>query len=155
MKKLALASGLAVYVIFGASYVSLAADRADNSGRVGSASRDSRPASAVIGTNSRLLFVNQALYPDTSASDTAIAASAAAHGAQERADMAVSVTSRTDLQLLFVNEALYPDTSANDSAITASASAHGDQERADMAQPDTTSTDTQRMFCDGDICIVP
>ena len=152
MRKLALAIGLSVYVLFGASRVSLAADVAG--GRISSASRDSRPAAAVVVTNSRLLFVNQALYPDTIITETTITASAAAHGDQERADMAQLYASRTDTQLRFVNEALYPDTIATESTITASAAAHGDQERADMAQPDTTSTQAPRQFCDSVLCVL-
>jgi hypothetical protein len=49
----------------------------------------------------QLLFVNEALYPDTTATGAAITASAAAHGDQERADMAQLDTTSTDTQRLF------------------------------------------------------
>jgi hypothetical protein len=96
MKKLALAIGLGVYVLFGASRAALAADVAG--GRLTFASRDQSPATAVIGTNSRLLFVNVALYPDTT--DSIITASASAHGEQERADMSQPYTSADRQRLI-------------------------------------------------------
>src|ERR671931_1785390 len=108
MKKLALAIGLGVYVLFGASRAALAADVAG--GRLTFASRGQSPATAVIGTNSRLLFVNVALYPDTTGPDSLITASTSAHGDQERADMTAAAVIGTNSRLLFVNVALYPDT---------------------------------------------
>jgi len=152
MKKLALAISLGAYIAFSASASALAALRIDNAAGVASI-RDSRVAWSVTGTNARLLFLNEALYPETT---SAVTSSLSAHGDQERADMAQPYTTSsvtgTNARLLFVNEALYPETTI---AVTSSLSAHGDQERADMAQNSTTSTETQRMFCEGDICIVP
>ena len=66
MKKLALAIGLGAYIVFSASASSLAALRADTAAGI-AANRDSRLAWSVTGTNARLLFLNEALYPDTSA----------------------------------------------------------------------------------------
>jgi hypothetical protein len=63
VKKLALAIGFAAYVVFGASSGSLAASKIDNGAGV-SATRDSRIWSETA-TNARLLFVNEAFYPDT------------------------------------------------------------------------------------------
>jgi hypothetical protein len=97
MKKLALAIGLAAYVVFGASSGSLAAYRVDNGAGVAS-NRDSRIWSETA-TNARLLFLNEAFYPETAV--TAGAASPAAHGIQERADMAQPYTASTDAQRMF------------------------------------------------------
>ena len=99
MKKLALAIGLGAYIAFGASAGSLAALRSDN-GAGTAANRDSRIAWSVTGTNARLLFLNEALYPDTSTA-TAVTSSRGAHGNQERADMAQPSTRSTDTQRLF------------------------------------------------------
>jgi hypothetical protein len=68
MKKLALAIGLGAYIVFGASGGTLAAYR-DDGAASRSAIRDSRVWSET-GTNPRLLFVNQQLYPDTIIWDT-------------------------------------------------------------------------------------
>jgi hypothetical protein len=152
MKKLALAIGFAASVVFGASSGSLAASKIDNGAGVAT-NRDSRVAPwSETATNARLLFLNEAYYPETTAGDSVVVA----HGKQERADTAQSSTSRTletttDARLLITNEALYPETTAIDSVVVA----HGKQERADTAQTDTSSTDTERLFCEGDICIVP
>jgi hypothetical protein len=78
MKKLALAIGLGSYIVFGASGGTLASERADNTAGV-AAVVDSRVAWSEIGTNARLLFLNQQLYPDTVASD--IEASSCTDGA--------------------------------------------------------------------------
>jgi hypothetical protein len=92
MKKLVLAIGLGAYIVFGAGSGSLAAYRSDNTAGV---------AAAVISTGARLLSLNLALYPESNASDSAvITASAAAHGTQERADMAQSNTASADTQRL-------------------------------------------------------
>ena len=147
MKKLALAIGFAAYVVFGASSGSLAAYRVDNGAGVAS-NRDSRIWSETA-TNARLLFLNEAFYPETTV--TAGATSLGAHGNQERADMAQATVANARLR--FLNEASYPETTVTVGAT--SPGAHGNQERADMAQPSTASTDTQRMFCEGDICLVP
>ena len=64
MKKLALAIGFAAYIVFGASSGSLAAYRIDNTAGIAT-SRDSRISWAETGTNARLLFLNEALYPAT------------------------------------------------------------------------------------------
>lgn len=69
MKKLALAIGFGAYIVFGASGGTLAAYRADDTASR-SAIRDSRVAWSDTGTNPRLLFVNEQLYPDTATSDT-------------------------------------------------------------------------------------
>jgi hypothetical protein len=63
MKKLALAIGFAAYVVVGASSGSLAANRVDNAAGVAT-NRDSRIWSDTA-TNARLLFLNEALYPET------------------------------------------------------------------------------------------
>jgi hypothetical protein len=97
MKKLALAIGFAAYVVFGASSGSLAAYRVDNGAGVAS-NRDSRIWSETA-TNPRLLFLNEAFYPETAV--TAGAASPAAHGIQERADLAQSNKANTDRQRMF------------------------------------------------------
>jgi hypothetical protein len=137
MKKLALAIGFAAFLVFGASSGSLAASKIDNGAGVAT-NRDSRVAPwSETATNARLLFVNEAYYPETTAGDSVVVA----HGKQERADTAQSSSSRTletatDTRLLITNEAFYP-------------------ERADTAQTDTSSTDRERLFCEGDICIVP
>jgi hypothetical protein len=94
MKKLALAIGFAAYIVFGASSGALAANRIDNAAGVAT-NRDSRIWSDT-GTNARLLFLNEAFYPETSV--TAGAASPATHGVQERADRARSNTASTDTQ---------------------------------------------------------
>jgi len=131
MKKLALAIGLGAYIVFGASAGSLAALRADTATGI-AANHDSRIAWSVTGTNARLLFLNEALYPETTDTSTKFTASQLAYRRGERAAASDSSTALTDSQL-----------------------AHRKGERADPAQTDTTSTDTQRMFCEGDICIVP
>ena len=94
MKKLALAVGFAAYVVFGASSGSLAAYRVDNGAGVAT-NRDSRIWSDTA-TNPRLLFVNEAFYPETTV--TRDRTSRAGHGIQERADMAQSNTASTDSQ---------------------------------------------------------
>src|SRR5882724_1989224 len=94
MKKLALAVGFAAYVVFGASSGSLAAYRVDNGAGVAT-NRDSRIWSDTA-TNPRLLFVNEAFYPETTV--TGDGTSRAAYGIQERADMAQSNTASTDSQ---------------------------------------------------------
>lgn len=69
MKKLGLAIGLGAYIVFSSSASSLAAHRAD--GASGAAAVvNGRIAWAETGTNPRLLFVNEALYPDTTVWDT-------------------------------------------------------------------------------------
>jgi len=92
MKKLALAIGFAAYVVFGASSGALAAQRVDDG--AGVATKWSETA-----TNARLLFLNEALYPETTV--TGGAASPAAHGIQERADMAQSNAAITETQRMF------------------------------------------------------
>jgi hypothetical protein len=76
MKKLALAIGLGAYVVFSASANSLAANRIDTASGV-AAIRDSRIAWAVTGTNARLLFLNEALYPETTVTAAVAGASCA------------------------------------------------------------------------------
>ena len=93
MKKLGLAIGLGAYIVFGASAGSLAAYRVDNTAGV-VANRESRIWSETA-TNARLLFLNEALYPETVAAG---ATSPGAHGNQERADMVQSNTASTDTQ---------------------------------------------------------
>jgi len=100
MKKLALAIGLGAYIVFSASASSLAALRADTAAGI-AANRDSRLAWSVTGTNARLLFLNEALYPDTSATVAAVTSSRGAHGNQERTDMAQPSSISTDTQRLF------------------------------------------------------
>jgi len=131
MKKLALAIGLGAYIVFSASASALAALRADTAAGI-AANRDSRLAWSVTGTNARLLFLNEALYPETTDTSTTFTASQLEYRRGERAAGSDSSTTLTDSQL-----------------------AHRKGERADPAQTDTTSTDTERMFCEGDICIVP
>lgn len=97
MKKLVLAIGLGAYVVFSASANSLAANRTDIASGV-AAIRDSRIAWAVTGTNARLLFLNEALYPETTVTVTA---SRGAHGNQERVDMAQPSTNSAETQRLF------------------------------------------------------
>jgi hypothetical protein len=63
MRKIALAIGFGAYIVFGASSVTLAANRIDNAAGVAT-NRDSRIWSDT-GTNARLLFLNEALYPET------------------------------------------------------------------------------------------
>src|SRR5207245_8647982 len=87
MKKLALAIGLGAYIVFSASASSLAALRADTAAGI-AANRDLRLAWSVTGTNARLLFLNEALYPDTSATVAAVTSSRGPHGNQERTEMA-------------------------------------------------------------------
>src|SRR6059058_5932740 len=99
MKKLALAIGLGAYIAFSESASSLAALRADTAAGI-AANRDSRLAS-VTGTNARLLFLNEALYPDTNATVATVTSSRGAHGNQERADMAQPSSISTDTQRLF------------------------------------------------------
>jgi hypothetical protein len=92
MKKLVLAIGLGAFIVFGAGSGSLAAYRFENAAAV---------ATAVISTGARLLSLNLALYPESNASASAvITASAAAHGTQERADMAQSYPASADTQRL-------------------------------------------------------
>ena len=94
MKKLALAIGFAAYVVFGAASGSLAANKIDNGAGVAT-NRDSRIWSDTA-TNPRLLFVNEAFYPESTG--TASVTSIGAHGNQERADLAQSNTASTDSQ---------------------------------------------------------
>jgi hypothetical protein len=94
VKKLALAIGFAAYVVFGASSGTLAANKVDNGAGVAT-NRDSRIWSDTA-TNPRLLFLNEALYPETTV--TGGAASPAAHGIQERVELALSNTASTDSQ---------------------------------------------------------
>jgi hypothetical protein len=96
MKKLALAIGLGAYIVFGASGGSLAAYRVDNTAGV-ALNRASRIWSET-GTNARLLFLNEALYPDTTVT---AGASLSAHGDKERADMAQTRAASTDTQRMF------------------------------------------------------
>src|SRR3979411_804891 len=118
MKKLTLAIGFAAFIVFGASSGSLAASKIDNGAGVAT-NRDSRVAPwSETATNARLLFLNEAYYPETPATDSVVVA----HGKQERADTAQSSTSRTletatDARLLIINEALYPQTTAIDSVV--------------------------------------
>src|SRR2546425_12720040 len=98
MKKLALAIGFASYIVFGASSGSLAAYRVDDTAGV-AVNRDSRIGWGETGTNARLLFLNEALYPETTGASGAT--SPGAHGEQERADMARPDTSRTDPERMF------------------------------------------------------
>jgi hypothetical protein len=97
MKKLALAISLGAYVVFGASSGALAAYRVENTAGV-AASRDSRVATwSETATNARLLFLNESLYPQVSAT-----VSIGAHGNQERADMAQPYTTwSTETERLF------------------------------------------------------
>jgi hypothetical protein len=97
MKKLVLAISLASYLVFGASVVALAATRSDNTAGVAAIS-NSRLAWAVTGTSPRLLFVNEALYPDTIAANNAVTASLGDFGNQERADMAQPGTTSIDIR---------------------------------------------------------
>ena len=99
MKKLALAIGLGACVGFSASANSLAASRIDTASGV-VAIRDSRIAWSVTGTSARLLFLNEALYPDTTGT-AAVTASPGAHGNQERADMARPYAAGRVMQRLF------------------------------------------------------
>src|SRR5712691_11307137 len=131
MKKLALAISLGAYIAFSASASALAALRIDNAAGVASI-RDSRVAWSVTGTNARLLFLNEALYPETTDTSTTFTSSQLEYRRGERAASSDSGTALTDSQL-----------------------AHRKGERADPAQTDSTSTDAQRLFCEGDICIVP
>ena len=77
MKKLGLAIGLGAFIVFGASAGSLAAYRVDNTAGV-AGNRESRIWSETA-TNARLLFLNEALYPETVAAG---ATSPGAHGNQ-------------------------------------------------------------------------
>jgi hypothetical protein len=96
MKKLVLAIGLGAYIVFGAGSGSLAAYRSDNTAGV---------VAAVISTGARLLSLNLAFYPESNASESAvITASAAAHGTQERADMAQAPTFSADTQRLICGD---------------------------------------------------
>lgn len=104
MKKLALAIGLGAFIVFGASSGSLAAYRGDNTAGV-AANRDSRIAWSVTATNARLLFLNEALYPDTTG---AVRAAIGSHGNQERADMAQPNTSRTDTERMLCDGDICP-----------------------------------------------
>ncbi len=94
MKKLALAIGFGAFIVFGASSGSLAAYRGDNTAGV-AANRGSRVPWSVTATNARLLFLNEALYPDTTVT---VGAAITSHGNQERADMAQPDTSRTETE---------------------------------------------------------
>jgi hypothetical protein len=110
MKKLALAIGFAASIAIGALSGSLAASKIDNGAGVAT-NRDSRVAPwSETATNARLLFLNEALYPETTAADSVVVA----HGKSETA---------TNARLLFLNEALYPETTAADSVVIA----HGNQ----------------------------
>jgi hypothetical protein len=100
MKKLALGIGLGAFIVFGASGGTLAALRSDSNGAGIAANRDSRIPWSVTGTNARLLFLNEQLYPETSDSTSSVASSPGAHGEQERADMAQPGTKSTDTQRL-------------------------------------------------------
>jgi hypothetical protein len=105
MKKLALAIGLGAYVVFGASSGSLAAYRVDNTAGV-AASRESRIAPwSETATNARLLFLNEAFYPEVSG---AVTVSIGAHGNQERADMAQANTTSTETQRLLCEGDICP-----------------------------------------------
>src|SRR5207249_4304506 len=84
MKKLALAIGLGAFVVFSASANSLAASRIDTASGV-VAIRDSRIAWSVTGTSARLLFLNEALYPETTGT-AAVTVSPGAHVDRERSD---------------------------------------------------------------------
>jgi len=99
MKELALAIGLGAFVVFSASANSLAASHIDTASGV-VAIRDSRIAWSVTGTSARLLFLNEALYPETTGT-AAVTASPGAHGDQERSDMAQPYAISTDTQRLF------------------------------------------------------
>jgi len=103
MKKLALAIGFAAYIAFGASSGSLAAYRIENTAGA-AANRDSRIAWSETGTNARLLFLNEALCPETTGASEA--ASPGAHGDQERADMARPDTSSTDTLRMIYGDGL-------------------------------------------------
>src|SRR5437016_11410317 len=98
MKKLALAIGLGASIVLSASAISLAALRADTAAGI-AANRDSRIAWSETGTNARLLFLNEALYSETTFASGAT--SPGAHGDQERADMARPDTSRPDTERMF------------------------------------------------------
>jgi len=100
VKKLALAIGFAAYVVFGASSGSLAASKIDNGAGV-SATRDSRIWSETA-TNARLLFVNEAFYPETAATASAVTS----HGEQERADMAQTNTSSIETLRMIYGDGL-------------------------------------------------
>ena len=108
MKKLVLAIGLGAYFVFSASALSLAALRTDTAAGI-AAIRDSRIAWAVTGTNARLLFLNEALYPDTSATTTAVTDdtsttftdSQLVYRQGERSGAAQADTTSTDTQRLF------------------------------------------------------
>jgi len=73
MKKFALAlvTGLGAYVLVSASAGSLAARRVDDSSGA-AVIRDSRIESSVTATERRLLMLDQALYPETAATDYTI-----------------------------------------------------------------------------------
>jgi len=103
MRKLALAIGFASYIVFGASSGSLAAYRVDNTAG-DAANRDSRIAWSETGTSARLLFLNEALYSETTVASGAT--SPGAHGDQERADMARPDTSRTDTLRMIYGDGL-------------------------------------------------
>ena len=143
MKKLALAIGFAAYFVFGASSA-LAAFRVDYGAGVAT-NRESRNWSET-GTNPRLLFLNEALYPETTVAVDAILA----YRQGERGGAAQSRTA-TDTRLLFVNEALYPEMTATVDAILA----HRQGERGGTAQSETSRTDTLRMICGDDLCLEP
>ena len=132
MKKFALAfvTGLGAYVLVSASAGSLAARRVDDSSGA-AVIRDSRIESSVTATERRLLMLDQALYPETAATDYTITDSQLAHRQGERLTADTSTTF-TDSQLVYRQG-----------------------ERGGAAQTDTISTDTERLFCEGDICIVP
>jgi hypothetical protein len=68
MSKAALALGFTAYIVFGTARGTLAAYRAD-SGAATAASHDPRVQIWSSGTNARLVFTNERLYPDTAAID--------------------------------------------------------------------------------------
>ena len=107
MKKLVLAIGLGAYFVFSASALSLAALRADTAAGI-AAIRDSRIAWAVTGTNARLLFLNEALYPEAAAdsavtddTSTTFTDSQLVYRQGERSGAAQADTTSTDTQRLF------------------------------------------------------
>jgi hypothetical protein len=85
MKKLALAIGLVVFVVFGSAGGALAAYRVDATAGF-SAIRDSSIARSVKGANDRLLSLNMAFYPESA-----------------------TVTKGANTRLQSLNLALYPE----------------------------------------------
>jgi|SRR5437879_3676079 len=100
MKKLALAIGLGASIVFSVSAIALAALRADTAAGI-AANRDSRLAWSVTGTNARLLFLNEVLYPDTTDTSTTFTSSQLEYRRGERAGAAQSSTISTDTQRMF------------------------------------------------------